>query len=264
MIDFSRKNYEIIDAHVHPFLEDCGANIGCYGVPRSPDEFVDELKRCGIDHACGSVLLLKKDCSMADIRRANRAALRFRDRYPGFYFPGIHVHGGFVKESIAELEAMRKEGVRWIGELVPYIMGTGLYNTPGMLELFGCAAENGMVVNIHDGWPKEMILPAVEKYPSLKLVMAHPGESGTAKERFQFAAEHENVHLDICGTGLFRWGMLEYAVKTCGSKKLLFGSDFPVCSPGMNLYGALSEHLTDDQFRDVLSGNFRRLTGLNS
>lgn len=255
----AKHGFEVIDAHIHPFLENEGANIAGFGSPASPDEFVAELKSLGIAKACGTVIL-RKDCRMEDIREANRIALRFRDRYPDFYLPGIHVHGGYPEESCAEIEMMHREGVRWIGELVPYIMNTGEYNSPGMMRIFDFAQQLGMPVNIHSGWPEELIAPAVNQFPKLKLVLAHPGDLGQVKERFEFMAKHDNVFMDLSGTGLFRWNMLKYGVDLCGADRFLFGSDFSICSPGMNLYGVLSENLTDAECRLVLSENFKRLT----
>ena len=55
--------------------------------------------------------------------------------------------------------------------------------------------------------------------------------------------------------------MLRYAIDLCGSEKLLFGSDFPICSPGMNLGGVLAEHLTGTELKNILSDNFLRLIG---
>jgi len=66
--------------------------------------------------------------------------------------------------------------------------------------------------------------------------------------------------MDLSGTGLFRWNMLKYGVDLCGADRFLFGSDFPICSPGMNLYGVLSENLTDAECRLIFSENFKRLT----
>ncbi len=43
------------------------------------------------------------------------------------------------------------------------------------------------------------------------------------------------------------------------SGKLLFGSDFPICSPGMNLYGVLSEQISRTKLENIFSNNFKRL-----
>jgi predicted TIM-barrel fold metal-dependent hydrolase len=56
--------------------------------------------------------------------------------------------------------------------------------------------------------------------------------------------------------------MLRYGVDVCGADKLLFGSDMPVCSAGMYVYGVLSENLTEDELSLVLAGNCKRLLGM--
>ena len=101
----------------------------------------------------------------------------------------------------------------------------------------------------------------VSRFPGLKVVLAHPGDGAEYLKRQEVIKKYPNLYLDISGTGLFRWGMLRNAVDVLGAEKVLFGSDFPVCSAGMNLHGALSEHLSDEEFKLVMSGNFRRLTG---
>ena len=55
--------------------------------------------------------------------------------------------------------------------------------------------------------------------------------------------------------------MLRYAVDQCGSEKILFGSDFPICSPGMNIGGVFAEHMTDAELKNVFADNFLRLIG---
>jgi len=256
---FSASDFEIIDAHIHPFLDlkDC---IGRYGQPKSTNEFFAELRRMGVRYACGSVIIKQEKPDFEIVQKANRAALKLRDLYPDFYVPGIHIDGNFPKESIQELAFMHQQGVCWIGELVPYIMHTGDYASEGMMEIYAVAREYNMVVNIHDGDPLENIDRITQKYPGLKIVLAHPGENARAEVRFNFVAKHPDVYMDISGTGLFRWGMLRHALDICGADKIIFGSDFPVGSCGMNIYGALAEHLSKEEFRQLFSLNFRALT----
>ena len=61
----------------------------------------------------------------------------------------------------------------------------------------------------------------------------------------------------------------DFTVGTCSGmesmsvvrKKIVFGSDMPVCSVGMYVYGALMENLTKEELRLVMGANFRRLLG---
>ena len=255
---------KVIDAHIHPFIDQTN-NIAVYGSPGSLDEFIAELKRAGITHACGSVIQRNEAATFDDIIRLNRAALEIQRRYPNFYIPGVHVHSRYPEESCRELEQLYALGVRWIGELVPYLMETGTYAEPGLRDVFALAQDLGMPVNLHL-WPSPMseLETLVADFPRLKVVLAHPGDHGEAVERFTTTAKYENLFMDVSGTGLFRWNMLRYAIDLCGSEKLLFGSDFPICSPGMNLHGVLAEHLSETELVNVLYQNFERLTGLAS
>ena len=261
---FKPEDFEIIDAHVHP-LELPPQRIGAYSREESMAQFDAEMRRAGVDLYAGSVIETGDPDDFKWIEHLNRTALRLRDKYPA-YIPGIHVHGKFVEESCAELQAMKAEGVKLVGELVPYFLGTGTFDTPEMAVIMKEAAKLGMVVNIHGpSRPEAEFLAA--NVPELTVVLAHPGEpygtpGWTARERVEFVAEHENMYLDISGTGLFRWNFLRHFVGKYGAEKLIFGSDFPTCSVGMNVYGTLSEHLTREQFELILSGNFRRIMGM--
>lgn len=256
--------FEIIDIHTHPFLDFENGCIGPYGRPVDMNEFDYEMKKVGIDRYSGAPLVKHPVTDYAEIRKLNEEALRIRDQFPD-YIPGIQVHGAFPQESIADLiKLYHEEGIRYIGELVPYIMHTGEFHSSGMLEILKDAGKLGMTVNFHDG-NRETVTPVLENCPGLNVILAHPGEpwgNTGAKERFVFVSEYENLYIDTSGYGLFRWNMLRFALDTCGAEKILFGSDMPTCSAGMYLSGVLSENLTEDEFRLVLGENFKRLIGL--
>ena len=50
-----KTDFEIIDAHIHPFLQK-EANTKWFDAPASPDEFFADLVRAGIAKSCGSVI----------------------------------------------------------------------------------------------------------------------------------------------------------------------------------------------------------------
>ena len=87
--------------------------------------------------------------------RFHEDALRIRDQFPS-YIPAMQVHGDFPQESIEEMHRLyHNENIRYIGELVPYIMDTGAFDSPGMLTIFKEAGKLGMTVNLHGGTPAE-------------------------------------------------------------------------------------------------------------
>ena len=257
---FSPEDFEIIDMHVHPFEEE-GQRIGGYRWHADAEAFDGELLGLGVDRYAGSVIQVGPP-GFEWIRHLNRTALRLRDRFPA-YIPGIHVHGDFVEESCAELHAMRAEGVKLVGELVPYMLKTGTFDSPGMLAIFREMAKLGMVANLH--WVERHEAETLAReVPELKVIFAHPGEfygEWNAKDRMQFISQHENMYMDLSGTGLFRWNFLRWFVDLYGAEKILYGSDMPTCSAGMNLYGVLVEHLSKAELESIFSGNFKRLIG---
>lgn len=251
----------VIDAHIHPFL-DVTDSIGAFGAPTSLEDFFRELKRCNFTKVCGSVIRKKSPIlTLEHLKETNDTALELAKLYKDFYIPGIHVHADFPEESCKMMEEFHAAGGRWVGELVPYALKTGDYEAEGMKIIYETAASLGLPVNIHCT-EREKVAYIAENFPKLKLVLAHPEDVGNAKLRFEMVKKYPNLYMDICGTGLFRWNMLRYAIDLCGKEKFLFGSDYPVCSPGMNLGGVLAEHLTEEEQECVFYKNFLSLTGL--
>ena len=89
--------------------------------------------------------------------------------------------------------------------------------------------------------------------------MAHPRDGADYQENLARIRRHENVCLDLSGTGLFRYGMLRYGLDQVGKDRILFGTDYPICNPGMYVEAVLFENLTDEELETVMEKNARRL-----
>ena len=79
-----------------------------------------------------------------------------------------------------------EDGIRLIGELVPYLMKTGEYNSPGMIEILKEAGKLGMTASL-DGGFRETVVPVWGNCLNLNVVLAHPGApwgDDSAKIRF--------------------------------------------------------------------------------
>lgn len=255
-------NYEIIDFHTHPF-PDVSGNVSNYAgiIPMTPDSALADWKACGVSHVCGSAIVYpmpREEAVWDDIRLLNDRALQMETYYGGFYTPGFHVHPGFVRESCEQIEWMHQNGYRLIGEIVPYMHGWG-YAHPGLDEIFKLAEAYGMVVSLHSGTPDEMDAFA-ERFPNLKLVMAHPGEKAVYLRHIERMKKHPNYLLDVSGTGIFRHGILRYGIDQIGKERFLFGSDYPVCNQAAYI-GAVANDplLTEDEKIAVFSGNAKRI-----
>jgi len=70
---------------------------------------------------------------------------------------------------------------------------------------------------------------------------------------------HPNTYLDTSGYGHDRVGMLEYAVKTIGPDRVLFGSDFSINCPATVIARIQNAFITEEQKRKILCENLQGL-----
>ena len=124
-----------------------------------------------------------------------------------------------------------------------------------------------MVFSFHTPVSDEKEELAIEKlvaeHPTVNFVAAHPGEKDNYLRHLQRIKQFKNYYLDLSGTGLFRFGMLNYGIKEVGNDRFLFGTDFPVCDPAMYVGSSVNDpFLTEEDKRAVLYKNAERLLQL--
>ena len=249
--------YGIIDAHMHPYLA-CHRNFP-FGVPATYDEFFAEQRRAGITVSCGSFNIFNDGSDFSVIEKCNQTVLEVHRKYPEQYMPGVNIHPNFPERSCAQVQQFYDMGFRWVGEIAGYVMGYKLYSTPGMHQILELVQDLGMVLNIHPSTLEDLESLA-SNFPRLPIVVAHP-ESNSIMGNYQLAQKYKNIYLDLSGSGLFRWGMLRKGIDMLGADRILFGSDFPVVSPGMTVSGVLFEYISPIEQRMVFRENFLKLTG---
>jgi predicted TIM-barrel fold metal-dependent hydrolase len=255
--------YQIIDCHFHPAVNE-DTDTGWFYPSGSMQHQIDTLKRAGIFRACGSPIRALTPKSFDEIRILNDKALSLRDDFPDFYIPGIQVHPHFPDESCKEIErCCGSEGVRWIGELVGYMMGYGVeFATESALEIMQTAKEYEAVVNIHCH-DLDVIDKLSESIPNLKIVLAHPG-SGKQEflDRLEKVVRYPNLYMDTSGSGIDRYQLIRKTIEVAGREKLLFGTDYPINNPSVYVHGVLFESLSEEEYAAIFRDNFLRLTQL--
>ena len=256
--------FEIIDFHTHPFVDGktniCIHKEYCNFSINATKEIFSDL---GVSKICGSVIKPGlKELKWEHICYCNNKALELKEIYGGFYIPGFHINPLFIEESYNEIERMHKKGIKLIGELVPYLHSWNDYSSPEFSDLLNEAGKRNMIVNIHTHGNDEMD-EMVKNHKDVIFVAAHPGEYNDLMRHFERMKMSENYYLDISGTGLFRYGMLKHAVDCFGADRILFGSDYPICNPGMFIGGVMFDRLlSDSQKEKIFSLNAKKLLGI--
>lgn len=251
---------KIFDAHFHPYLH-AEENMSRYpGVADTPEDVFEGLKRAGFSKACGSVIAKLEPKSFSDIQVLNEAAWELACQRKEFYIPGIHVHPDFPKESCEELIRYSRLGVHHIGELVPYMMNWNEkgYASYELDEVFELAGELGMTVSVHPTDDRDLESMA-RKHPHTIFIVAHPREKEEFEAHLDRMKQYSNLYLDISGTGLFRYGMLRHGVDAVGSERFLFGTDYPICNPLMQVAGVEFERLSTKDYENIFWNNAERL-----
>lgn len=265
--------FEIFDFHTHPWLrpED---NICYYRDLMTGEDhaatYRRDLERCGISHAAGAPIRLglakpqTPEEQLTQLRMSHKDTMELFRVLDGFYVPGMMIHPAFVQESCEALVAMHAAGVRLVGELVPYCCGWGDvgFVHEGMEEILALIEELSMVVNFHSMGARADEYEMVKRHPGITFVGAHPGERASYMSHLSWMEEMPNYYLDLSGTGLFRNAMLAYGVSRVGAERFLFGSDYPVCSPGMNVGAVEYEEISDREKELIFAGNAKRLLNL--
>ncbi len=258
-------DFHIIDFHTHPFLTKeqniCSHTKHC---DMSAENTVEVFQKLGITTICGSVISRTTgDKSVWEkIRTNNDTALKLQGMYNGFYIPGFSIHPAYLEESVAEIERMHQKGIRLIGELVPYMDGWSDYSTEAFSVLLDEAGKRNMIVSFHSMGEDEMD-HMVKNHPDVIFVAAHPGEYHSFLRHVERMKFSENYYLDLSGYGIFRYGMLRHAIDAFGADRILFGSDYPTCNPGMYVGGVLFDHLvTDREKEQIFSENAKKLLGI--
>lgn len=250
---------QIIDFHVHPFRtpDKC---LNFY--PEMPDldalSMKAQLEAAGISRICGSVLYKKHPGGWESLHELNREALALRDVLGDFYVPGFHVHPAYPEESIAEIEFMHAQGVRLIGELVPYMHGWGDFSEKNFMKILDAAEAHSMLVSYHTPFTYDMSR-AFEAHPGIAFIAAHPGDHDRVGEHIAMMKRFDNVYLDLSGTGMFRFGLVKHLVQEVGADRILFGTDYPICNPRMYVQAVYGEDVPDAAREKILSGNAKRL-----
>lgn len=260
------KETKIIDFHTHPYLS--AEEFYCFypdAFSPSAGQCMEDARRAGIAHICGSVILREKYAGGFDyIRDCNDRALEIKKILGDFYTPGFHIHPGFVRESLAEIELRVKQGFGLIGELVPYMHGWSDYSQKNLSELLDAAEHYRLPVSFHTVNAEQAETDRmIEAHPGVTFIAAHPGDKEQFLLHLERIKKHENYYLDLSGTGIFRYGLIAHGVREVGSERLIFGTDYPICNPGMYVQAVLCEPISEADAENILFKNAHRILGIS-
>lgn len=250
---------QVFDAHLH--CPDMSGQVWqWYPVTKTFEEFAQYLDRTGVQRGIINNVRSQLAKTPKDFIEGNRETARYVEKYQGRFLGACVVNPLFIDEALREIEDCRKQlGFVWVGELCNYTVPYRYTIREFELLVQQVVALN-MVLDVHT--ELEEMEYIIGKFPRATIVFPHFGDSHEHEhifKRIDAIAAHPNTWLDTSGYGHDRVGMLEYAVRTIGPDRVLFGSDFSINCPATVIARIENAFITEQQKKKILSENLQLL-----
>ena len=245
---------QIFDCHLHCPAEK-GEKWQWYKVTNSFEDFVNYLDKTGVQRG-----IINSQRSFGtkpeEFIAGNREVARYVEKYKGRFIGACVVNPLYIEESLKEIEYCHNQlGFVWVGELCNYMVPY-MYSIREFEMLVEQVIKLNMVLALHT--EQGELEYVAQKFPQATIAFAHFGDDHEYDDifrRIDTVAKNPNFYLDTSGYGHDRVGVLEYAVKTIGPDRILFGSDFSINDPGTVIARIRNSFLTMEQKQKILSGN---------
>ena len=163
------------------------------------------------------------------------------ERHPDRFIAFATIHPPSEKETEEQLKFAVDHGFKGIGEIHPAVQGFSLRDRCWM-RVAEFAVEHGFPITLHVtepiGRPQQPQMETslrdiqwlVEKYPDLRLILAHWGGLSFLHELNPYIAKRwQNVYYDTSASPLLYGSQVfRIAMEAVGPEKFLFGSDYPL------------------------------------
>lgn len=254
----------IYDVHVHVgrALRRFDGSVG-----EAAEDMMARALLHGIERQCISSLGNRgytRYPTIEEVREANDHVLELAATYPNHYLPFCYLNPRHGQAALEELQRCSDRGVVGIKLWVSCKM-----NDPLVDPILERAAELRLPVLQH-AWNKTVgqlehestpadVAEAGRRHPGVNIIMAHL--MGAGYRGILDIAPVPNVHVDVSG-GEPETSIVEYAVQKLGAERVLFGSDAPGRSYGVQLGKVLGADLTSTQRDLILFANAERILRL--
>ena len=263
-------NSLIIDSHAHIGQalkfnmkeEDILYSMDKYNISFS---LVSNAESVEYDH---SQVLLPEEQRISQIKSAKRA-VEFAKAYPKKIGALI-----WIKPNTERCDS---EFISYVKENLKYIYGFKIHsfhskisaNDIRLEKYYSLAEELGLPVVIHSDINKEgnplNIYNAAKRHKKINFVIVHMGLGTDHKDSFKYISKLDNLYGDT--TWVSYTDVIE-AVKVCGSKKILFGTDNPVdgketLKAYQPIFSNLKSLLKNEDYENVMYKNAKRVFKLD-
>ncbi|WP_226527377.1 amidohydrolase family protein [Metabacillus niabensis] len=246
----------IIDAHTHLSNTEYG----------NTETYLKLMKEAGIDEAVavpGAMLDVRKmteyitgrskpDNPVPDNLYVEKAS-KANQQIHGFICLNPH-----DKDVLSQLERGKTQGFKGL-KLSPlsHQFSFASKGVTGLAELCG---NYGFPVYSHvvysPGASTAKFVQLAKQFPKTNFIIGHMGFGPADQEALNAAAVMQNFYLE---TSTGNYLHIQESVKKIGSSKVIFGSEYPLSHPGIELEKVLKLNINDREREEILSQNIKHL-----
>ncbi len=240
-------------------LIDLHAHLGYWPFPIPMSDPVANLVRLSRRHSIDLAVVSSALGICYDMAEGNREvaeALNRTDLLRGY----VYVNPNYLADSCAEMDAyLPRPG--FVGVKIHPSYSACPLGSREMSRLIDEVAQRTTLLKVHTfaAGDAHAIGAEAERHPSLNIILAHACNHASAVAA-EVAAEHPNLFLEFC-CSLAQRGRVETALRLCGSRQIVFGSDMDLFDPAWTLGMFDGARLSGDDREAIMRGNAERLLG---
>lgn len=244
------EEFEAIDVHAH--LDDYGgSSIRMSGA----DDMISYMDTLNISKSIVSSI----GAIGNDVKKGNDSIVRAIEKHPDRILGYVCVNPNQKDGTIKEIERL-KSNKNFVGiKAHPSFEGIAV-DAPGYEEVYEYAGDKHSLVLVHTWSQAEVsaLVKVYEKYPGMRLVIAHAGALGGTKYTAGVIKSYDNIYCDFC-MGSAPCGVVEHLVKNGSADKVLYGTDSTLADPRISYGRILFADISDSDKLKIFNGNIKKL-----
>lgn len=257
-----RDGHFVIDVHTHVYPlkiaeKAVSATGGFYGVGHEQSGLTEDLLAC-MDKAGIDVSLIHSVATTPkQVGVINEFLAETANASDG-RLVGLGTLHPDSPDQAADVRYLAELGLRGV-KLHPEIQGFAV-DDPRGLRICELCEEAGLPMLMHTGDRRydcsnpNRLIPLLRQFPRLKVIGAHLGGWSIYEEAAKQLAGFENLWFDCSST--FYWldpAIARNLIRMLGTDRVMFGSDYPMWTPGTELQTLLNLGFTDGELENILS-----------
>lgn len=194
-------------------------------------------------------------------------------KYPQRLFGYCSIQPKAGNAAVSEIERCIAEGMIGIGELGLTIQGLDIEDNKFLKPVMETIKQLGVCLMIHcdepvghqylakgDFTPKK-IYKLIKKYPDVTFILAHWGGGFFFYELMpEIKKAAKNIYYDTSNSPfVYSPDIYRVAVDIIGSKKILFGTDYPLLNPQKQLKEIEDSGISKKDMKRIIGGNMKEI-----